>query len=159
MSGHGHSHDNVAPPAAIKGAAALILLSLLLVATARVGLWQPALPAAEQRIEAGLKPVSERMLHFADREDGYVLVTDAASGAQVAALGREGSGFVRGVMRGLARERRQYGAGAQPPFRLAQWPDGALSLTDTATGRVVELNGFGHTNRAVFAGFLAKGGA
>jgi putative photosynthetic complex assembly protein len=155
----GHSHENIAPPAALKAAAALVLLSLLLVATARIGLWQPAAPAYEQRAEAGLTPVTERMLNFTDRADGYVVVTDAASGEPVAELGREGSGFVRGVMRGMARERRQYRAGAEPPFHLAKWPDGALSLTDTATGRVVELNGFGTTNRGVFAGFLGKGGA
>lgn len=154
----GHSHTNIAPPAALRAAAALILLSLLLVATARLGLWDPAPPAAERRIASGLAPVAERTLHFSDRADGHVVVTDAGTGEQVALLGREGSGFVRGVMRGLARERRQHQAGAEPPFRLAQWPDGALSLTDTATGRVVELNGFGPTNRAAFARFL-NGGA
>jgi len=155
MSG-GHSHDNIAPPAALKAAGALILMSLMLVGAARIGLIDPAAAAVERRAEARMEPVRERLLRFADREDGFVVVTDAASGAGVAALGREGSGFVRGVMRGLARERRQYDAGAEQPFRLAEWPDGALSLTDTATGRVVELNGFGPTNRAVFAGFLGE---
>lgn len=156
-----HSHDNMAPPAAIKAAAVLVLLSLVLVAGVRLGLWQPAPAAAERRAEAQLVPVTERLLHFRDRaSDGNVVVTDATSGQQVAALGREGSGFVRGVMRGLARERRMHDDDRQAPFRLAQWPDGALSLTDTATGRVIELGGFGPDNRAAFARFLiSRGGA
>jgi putative photosynthetic complex assembly protein len=58
------------------------------------------------------------------------------------------------VLRGLARERRQHGIGAEPPFRLTLWANGALSLVDTATGRVIELDGFGQTNRAAFARLL-----
>lgn len=150
----GHTHANIAPPAALKAAGALILLSLALVSAAQFGLTELPAAAVERRAEARVHSLRERMIHFADREDGFVVVTDAGSGTQVAALGREGSGFVRGVMRGLARERRQLGAGSERPFRLAEWPDGALSLTDTATGRVIELNGFGHTNRAAFAAFL-----
>jgi putative photosynthetic complex assembly protein len=61
-------------------------------------------------------------------------------------------------MRGLARERRQHSIGAAPPFRLTLWRNGMLSLVDTATGRTVELDGFGPTNRAAFARFL-KGAA
>jgi len=93
------------------------------------------------------------MLRFAD-VDGAVVVTNAQNGATVASFGQEGSGFIRGVMRGLARERRMHGHGPQAPFRLTRYVDGQLSLTDMATGRVIELNGFGHTNVAAFNGLL-----
>jgi putative photosynthetic complex assembly protein len=104
-----------------------------------------------------IQPAVERQLRFADSADGHVLVTDAVSGRQIASIGREGSGFIRGVMRGLARERRQHKHGEAAPFRLSSWPDGALTLTDDTTGRVIELGSFGPTNRAAFAQFLPNG--
>lgn len=151
-----HTHDNLVPPAALKAAAAVILLSLALVASVRVGLLPANPPAAELRRAAAVAPAAERLLRFDDQSDGSVRITDARSGARVAVIGREGSGFIRGVLRGLARERRQHGLGAAPPFRLTLWANGALSLVDTATGRVIELDGFGATNRAAFARLLRE---
>jgi putative photosynthetic complex assembly protein len=55
------------------------------------------------------------------------------------------------------RERRMNGDTAAPPFRLEQWADGALTLTDTVTGRVIELGSFGPDNRAAFAKLLKAG--
>jgi hypothetical protein len=40
---------------------------------------------------------------------------------------------------------------------ITQWADGALTLKDASTGRIVELGSFGHTNRAAFAQLLAPG--
>ena len=71
----------------------------------------------------------------------------------------QGGGFIRGVLRGVARDRKMRGIGAQPPFALTLWRDGSLSLTDTATGREVELGGFGADNRAVFVALLEGEGA
>ena len=51
------------------------------------------------------------------------------------------------------------GIGNQPPFQLSLWPDGQLSLTDTATGRSIELTAFGSINRAAFLPLLKAGGA
>jgi putative photosynthetic complex assembly protein len=86
--------------------------------------------------------------------NGFVRVTDARSGDIVAMFGQEGSGFIRGVMRGMARERRMHKLDASRPFRLTLYADTQLALTDMATGRVVELSGFGATNRAAFARLL-----
>lgn len=154
----GHAHDNIAPAAALRFAFALVLLSLALVASARVGLWTPDPTAAQQRASTAITPAAERFLRFEDRE-GNVVVTDAGTGERLATIGQENSGFIRGVMRGLARERRMHGEGATTPFRLALWPDGALTLTDPTTGRVIELNSFGPDNRGAFARFLPTGGA
>jgi putative photosynthetic complex assembly protein len=154
MIEHDHSHENMIPPGALKAAFLLVGLSLLLVSAVKLG-WVGVAPSpAEARLEAHLRPSEQRLLRFEDRADGYVVVRDASSGAQVAAIGSEGSGFVRGVMRGLARERHLNREGQAAPFLLASWPDGALSLTDTATGRVIELESFGPTNKAAFAHFL-----
>lgn len=152
--GHGHSHENMVPKAAIAFAGALILASFTLVASVRSNLLPAAPTAAELRQEQGIVKVRERMLHFADTEAGEVLVTDAKSGEEVARIGQEGSGFIRGVMRGLARERRMHGLDASQPFRLTLWQDSAVTLIDPTTDRTLELNGFGGTNRAAFLKLL-----
>ena len=157
MTEDDHSHENMVPPAALKAAAALVAFSLLLVVGVRVGAVPHSANASQIRAEEKLRPVAERRLLFADSDDGAVLITDAATKQRVATIGREGSGFIRGVMRGLARERRQHQEGAAAPFRLSSWPDGGLTLTDDTTGRVIELGSFGPTNRAAFAQFLITG--
>lgn len=149
-----HSHDRIAPPGALALGTGLIMLSLLLVASVRLGVVDPSPSAATLRAAAKTAPAAERFLRFSDQPDGNVLITDARTGAYVDSIGREDGGFVRGVMRGLARERRQHRIGSEPPFRLTQWRNGALSLTDPTTGRIIELDGFGHTNRASFARLL-----
>lgn len=107
------------------------------------------------RAQAHVAPVSSRTLRFTDRGDGAVLVEDVATGGLAATVKPgEQTGFIRGVMRGLARERRMRGIGDGPPFTLTLWRDGELSLTDTATGRSLELTAFGSSNRAVFAALL-----
>lgn len=148
-----HRHDNMVPPVALGLATLLVLATLLLVVLARAGVLPASRSAADLRAETQVRPVAERLLLFAD-VDGFVKVTDARSGDTVAMLGQEGSGFIRGVMRGLARERRMHGLGAARPFRLTLYADTQLSLTDTATGRVIELSGFGATNREAFRKLL-----
>jgi len=152
--GHSHSHENMVPRGALLLAGALVAFTLLLVLGVRLsGMPHAASPSLE-RAAAGAQVVAQRSLVFADAADGTVRVTDAASGAPVATFGAEGSGFVRGVLRGLARDRHMRGLGAAAPFRLTAWDDGALSLTDSATGRVIELGAFGPDNRAVFQRLL-----
>jgi putative photosynthetic complex assembly protein len=156
-AGAAHRHDDLVPPAALKAAAALVITVLALVALVRADLLPGVPTAAALRAEAGTAPARERLLLFADQADGTVRVADAASGAPVAIIGRENSGFVRGVMRGLARERRLHGLGSAAPFRLTLWRDGALSLADPATGRVIELGSFGPDNRGAFERLLDGG--
>lgn len=91
-----------------------------------------------------------RTLHFADRTDGAIDVTEAGSGALVQRI--EGQqGFVRGTLRGFARERRARGVGPEAPFELVLRTDGRLTLIDPSTGRRVDLESFGPTNLADFA--------
>lgn len=143
------------PQGAVGIAGAMVLFALGAVALVRVtGMPVAASPAAF-RAEARIAPVATRTLGFSDRADGAVVIRDTDSGdtAAVIAAG-EKTGFIRGVMRGFARDRRARGIGEGPPFDLTLWRDGQLSLTDTATGRSVELTAFGSTNRAAFAALL-----
>ncbi len=102
--------------------------------------------------------VQYRDLRFTDRADGSVGVLDAADDAVIAILEPGQGGFIRGVMRGRARERRLGEFGAEPPFRLALHTDGRLTLEDTATKVKIVLNSFGPSNAEAFAGFLPQKG-
>jgi putative photosynthetic complex assembly protein len=102
----------------------------------------------------GAVPVATRMIQFDDRADGGVDVTDAGDGSRIAVVPPGEGGFVRGTMRGLARGRMIADQGRVPPFRLSAWPDGRLTLEDTATGRVIEMTAFGQTNLEAFRRFL-----
>lgn len=151
-----HSHDNIVSTPALIAAGALVAFTLTMTATVKLG-WmeREAVPNAV-RAEAGVAPAVRRSLRFADGADGSVQITDAITGQLVStiAAGAEQGGFIRGVLRGLARERHLHGIGAEPPFILTRWSDGSLSLVDQGTGRSVDLGGFGSDNSAAFAALL-----
>ncbi|QZH75069.1 MAG: phosphonoacetaldehyde methylase [Erythrobacter sp.] len=154
--GHGHSHENTVPRPALIMAGVLVGFCLLMTAAVSLGfIEREAVPSVE-RASANVSPVTERSLRFFDEADGTVRIADVASGETVAVVDTEtkSGGFVRGVLRGLARERRAHGIGSEPPFALTLWENGAISLTDSATGRMIELGAFGPDNRAVFAALL-----
>lgn len=153
-----HSHEDTVPTPALVSAAALVVFALALTATVRLGWLDRAAVPAVERAEAEIAAVAQRSLHFADMPDGSVEISDAASGVRVAtiAAGGEQGGFIRGVLRGLARGRRMNGIGHEPAFTLTRWQDGSLSLRDDATGQTIELGAFGADNRAAFAALLAS---
>lgn len=97
-----------------------------------------------------------RDLKFLDAADGGIVVEDATTGHTVAVLPSGTNGFVRVVMRGLARHRKVAGLGPDHPFRLTQWASGHLSIEDEQTGRKIHLNAFGEPNRQAFARLLEE---
>jgi putative photosynthetic complex assembly protein len=100
--------------------------------------------------------IAQRDLFFADRADGGVAITDSRSGAEVAELLPGEGGFVRGTLRSLVRERRREQIGPATPFRLTAWQNGRITLEDRATGRQLDLHGFGQTNAEAFVRFLTN---
>jgi putative photosynthetic complex assembly protein len=158
MSG-AHTHQPVISNAALVTAGLLVAFTVLLTASVQLGfIDREAVPAVERQ-KAEVAVVESRQLLFADRSDGAVVITDADTGGTIALIQTEteSGGFVRGVMRGMARERHKVGLGPEQPFTLTLWQDGSLSLVDGATGRSIELGAFGLDNRAVFAGLLERG--
>ena len=151
-----HDHVDMLPKGTLYLAGALAIFAFGAAATVRLtGMPAAASPAAMRAAEQ-IQPIASRSLRFADRGDGAVVITDVKGGiASVIQPGQQ-TGFIRGVMRGLARERKMHGIGEAPPFTLTAWGDGELSLTDTATGRSIELTAFGSANRAAFAALLEK---
>ena len=150
-----HHHAGVLPRGTLALSIGMVAVALVATAGARIAGLAPAASPVALREAEHVRPLQSRDLRFSDRADGAVVITDL-SGDQVGMVpaGAE-TGFIRGVMRGLARDRRIRGLGPEKPFRLTAWADGELSLTDLATGRVLELSGFGTTNRAQFAALLA----
>lgn len=160
-SSHAHSHEQTVPRPALIAAAVLVFGTMAMTGAVRLGyLDREAVPSAV-RAKANIAAVSVRELAFADRADGAVVITDAATGAPIRVIETEtqSGGFIRGVLRGMARERRSLGIGAEPAFRLTLWADGSLSLNDLATQRTIELGAFGPDNREVFMTLLEPGAA
>jgi putative photosynthetic complex assembly protein len=98
--------------------------------------------------------VSVIELRFIDMANGGLIVEEAKAGRILAAVAPGQDNFLRGTLRGLARERRRSGIGIEPPFVLTGRADGRLTLEDPTTRRHVDLEAFGPTNAAVFARFL-----
>lgn len=144
--------EPVVPRGGIIAAAALVLFSLATVTTARLtgtgGVHMTLPPAAESRD-----------LQFEDAQDGAVLVYDAHDRQLVDTLAPGSNGFIRVVLRGLARERKLGDIGRQPPFRLTRFVNGQITLTDTSTGKQIDLDAFGSANTEAFARLMKlKGG-
>jgi putative photosynthetic complex assembly protein len=136
------------PRGPLIGAAVLVLLTLGGAGLSRL----TAAPAAPDPT-----PVALRDLWFADRTDGAVLVYRAGDPTPFRVVTGQ-AGFLRGTLRALVRERRLDRVGGKKPFRLCAWPDGRLTLEDTATGERIELEAFGADNAAVFAQLLTGAG-
>lgn len=144
-----HIHKQHIPRGALVGAALLIVGSISLAAGARrVHLSEQA------RAAAPLPALASRDLRFADRPDGTLAVLEANTGELVTLVPAASNGFVRGVLRGMFRERKLESVGHEGCFRLSREADGHLSLVDPQTGRRVALDSFGPTNSAAFARFL-----
>lgn len=138
------------PRRPLLAAGLLVGFSLLAAATARLtGLGRTSLP--ESRV------VTARELRFLDRPDGSVAVVEPEGERLVELLPAGSNGFLRGVLRGLARDRKLAGVGDGPPFRLVRWADGRLSLEDPTTGRRVDLGAFGESNAGAFARLVTIG--
>lgn len=155
MSLVNHSHEQTVPKGAIWFCAAVIGFTLIAAGAVRLGFVPVTASPVAVRTAAQLTPTATRTLSFADQPGGGLLITDTVTG-DVAKTIKPGepSGFIRGLLRGLGRERRMKNVGMAVPYRLESWPNGQLSLTDTGTGRSIELSAFGPDNRAFMAALL-----
>ena len=151
-----HDHANVLPRGALALCLTMVGLALVVTTAARLTGMAPVASPTLLRESNHVRPVKSRDLRFIDRADGAVVIEDVSGGRQAGLVAPDSqSGFIRGVMRGLARDRHMRGIGDGPSFRLTSWADGELSLTDSATSRTIELSAFGTTNRAAFAALLS----
>ena len=139
--------DRPIPKAAIISACVLIAFTIVVAATSKqTGLGKTQVQFATV--------VQERDLFFEDKAEGAVDVIDAADGSIIKTYYAGEGAFIRGVMRGLVRERRSHGAGPEVPFRLEKHADGRYSINDPVTKRRIDLKPFGETNYMAFAALL-----
>ena len=104
------------PRGGLMAGAGLVLFALAAVTASRitgVGDVRMTVPAA----------VESRDLRFEDGKGGAVLVFDARDQKLVDELAPGSNGFIRVVLRGLARERKLGDIGQAPPFRLRTTPN------------------------------------
>jgi putative photosynthetic complex assembly protein len=136
------------PRGALIGAATLIAFSILAAGVGRLN-------GAATVDLASAVPVQSVELRFSDRSDGAVVVRQASDDREIYVVAPGTNGFIRSVLRGLARYRMLESIDNEPPFRLTRWDDGRLSLEDPATGRRIdELAAFGPTNAGAFEQIL-----
>jgi putative photosynthetic complex assembly protein len=138
--------------------AAAVLVGFSLAATTVVRLVRINTPPAPVTASQPA-PALTADLRFSDEADGSIRVQNARTDRVVATIQPGVGGFVRGVMRGLARDRISRHIGEAPPFRLSQARDGRMTLEDTATGRLIDLQSFGSGNRDSFVQLLQASGA
>ena len=146
----GHAQTVQFPRGPLLGAAALVGVTLVSVAAVRL-----AAPAPEVR-PAAVVASGSRDLRFMDRSDGAVVALEGPLDQVVAVIEPGTNGFLRGVLRGLARERRSMGIGDRIAFRIGRPDGGRLAIEDLATGRRVDLDAFGPTNAQAFARLLRQ---
>jgi putative photosynthetic complex assembly protein len=110
---------------------------------------------SETQVDASV--IAKKTLFFRDLPDGSVGVISASSGKMIAQVEGQ-AGFVRGILRALARERRIQEITSDDAFELSSRSDGRLTLVDLATGNRIDLESFGRDNAAQFAAFLNSAG-
>ena len=141
--------DHPFPRGAVHAGAALIFTTIAFAALGHyAGIGVTRIPASPA--------IQSLSLRFLDNEGGGVRV-ETANGQLIQTYIAGQGGFLRGVLRGFARDRRSRDEGSDQPFELTRHSDGSLTLSDEATGRVVELNAFGPDNVGVFTALLTAG--
>ncbi|MEM1132869.1 MAG: photosynthetic complex assembly protein PuhC [Pseudomonadota bacterium] len=156
---HPHDHDSAVTPggvpqAAIVGTAVFILICLAMTAAVTNGYLPKSGSPELSRAAASIAPAKTRTLFFTDTEEGGVDVTDAVTGDTVLQVPYGEGGFMRASLRRLIKARRAAGFGAETPFTLVLWENGAMSLDDPTTGKKVEIHGFGPDHTNMFASMI-----
>ncbi len=141
----GHHHHVPVPPAMLRAAGALVLISL-------VGVFFVTLTGIGQQDTTPRSPVAaSRVLWFDDAPDGSVTVRDASTHVEIDTIAVGAGGFLRATLRGLARDSK---ATDDRTFRIERRVDGQLLLIDPRSGRMVDLWAFGPANATLFSRYL-----
>jgi putative photosynthetic complex assembly protein len=127
----------------------LILIALAMVVLSVGSYMKTRVP--EQQVDASV--LVQKDFFFRDLPDGSIGVISANNGETIAIVTGQ-AGFVRGILRAMARERRIRQITSDDAFELISHTDGRLTLIDPATSNRIDLESFGKDNAAEFAAFL-----
>jgi len=129
---------------------ALFIVASLAVIVMLVGSY---VQSGKQEPQADAQGIAKKTLYFRDLPNGAVGVISADNGQMIAQVEGQ-AGFVRGILRALARDRRMRQISSDVAFELVSRSDGRLTLIDLATNSRIDLESFGKDNAAEFAAFL-----
>jgi len=129
---------------------ALSIVSLLAVVILLVGNF---VQSGKLEHQADADVIAKKTLRFRDLPSGAVGVISVDNGQMIAQVEGQ-AGFVRGILRALARDRRMRQISSDDAFELISRADGRLTLIDLATNNRIDLESFGKDNAAEFAAFL-----
>lgn len=102
--------------------------------------------------------VSSASLRFLAQADGGLHIVTAGSGQLVEAIPAEGDNFIRGLSHAMSTVRTRYRIDPAAPYRLTNYSDGRLVLTDPGTKSAIDIESFGVTNTRAFLALLPQGG-
>jgi putative photosynthetic complex assembly protein len=132
----------------------LLLMALAMMLLAIVGAWYGSQHRPDLR--ASLAPVTHvEAFVFVGGDDEPLQVIDADDGSLVIAFAPGEASFIRGMLRGIGRERQVDGVSAAEPLVVASRADGSITVDDAATGILYDLRAFGSSNQAAFAALLS----
>ncbi len=157
MTEEPHSHDVHVPTGALIAAGILILFTLAIVAWFRLAGHDPTAQVPDPNFGSQV-----RELRFVDGAEGTVTVYEVRAGAadqNVHVIQPGEGGFIRGVLRSLARSRRASGISREYPFLLIQDANGSLLLEDPRTDQRIDLQAFGPSNIEAFRALLTSDSA
>lgn len=139
------------------GMAAVVLITVAMTMGVSFGYFdRQAIPEDIRALE-GVQAIDSRTIKFADTADGSVLVTDGATGEELALYPQNSGGFVRATARALIYARQVRGIGPEVPFDLVSYDNGSMMLRDSQTGQTVELASFGSRTNEVYEDILREG--
>jgi putative photosynthetic complex assembly protein len=131
------------PKPLLYGAAFLMLASLAIATAARIADVPPlGNPPATPVVES-------RLMVIDAARDGHLTIT-APDGTLIADLTDRQAGFIGGIHRALAFQRRTHRIDPLAPVELVRHADGRLALHDTVSGWTVQLSRHGGTNQRAF---------
>jgi putative photosynthetic complex assembly protein len=142
------AHSSYIPKGTLPLVGALVSFCLVVVTVAVLMEGNPAEPPVPENA------TQVALLTFEDGPDGTIIVRNGAGEQQV--LPSDYNGFVRGVLRALARERRKVGVGPEPPFALTRDAAGNFYFGDPNTGERIDLRAFGRDNASAFVALMPE---
>lgn len=143
-------HDLSPPKPLLYAVFAMVLFTLAVVGVYRIMGLEP-----EATIPDGT--VAAIDMRLVEHDSGDVDVYLTGDPDPIASVPEADSGFLRGMIRSLGRQRAIAGADLAAPYRLSRRTDGTLTLDDPLTDESIALRAYGPDNRAQMADLLDKG--
>lgn len=149
-----HDHDIKIPLGVLIGFGLLLAGVVAAVAFFRFSGMEPYAQVPEPE-----HVIDQRQFRFVDGEGGTVEVLEVREGATdtlVSVIGPGEGGFIRGVLRSMARARRASGISDEHPFVVIHLANGTVLLKDPMTEQRIDLQAFGQASIEAFKALLAS---